>query len=103
MKKAIIKAILVGYAVFILSLFVPYEFCMGGNGHGLPFAILYPAHGETEWYYYHLEPEVKIHGQQFNFLAVIFNLVAWPIISIVVLFIIKVIKKIRNRAVYSNE
>ena len=103
MKKAIIRSILIGYAVFIILLFVPYEFCMGGDGYGLPFAILSPAHGETEWYFYHLEPEVKIHGQQLNFLSIIFNLIAWPIISIMVLFIIKIILRVRKGTVSSNE
>ncbi len=99
MKKLIIKAILASYILFGITIFIPYQYCMGGQGYGLPAAIVMPSHREKDWYFIQLESN-KTHAAQISILSIIINLIIWPFASVIVLFFLLLLNKVRTTIVY---
>jgi len=93
MKKRIIFSTFGGILFTILSMAIKWQYCMGGIGYGLPFAILHPSHGNAI-FSFNFQPELKTHGMEIDFDNLIFDLVVWFILC---LFGMKFYEKFRNR------
>lgn len=71
---------------------------MGGEGYGLPVAVVMPSHREKGWYFIRLESN-KTHAAQISLLSVTLNLILWPVALALVLLFIRLLNKIRIKIV----
>jgi len=63
--------------LFLFSISVSWNFCMGGDAYGMPFPVVFPSHFESAVImFFELQPNMKNHGLVFSPLSILGNLLA---------------------------
>ena len=70
-----------GVLFTLMTLLMPYEFCMDGPGRGLPFAIVAPYHGETEWWVLPTDKTEKRFAPAFDLRSLGGDLLVWTTLA----------------------
>ena len=73
-----------GVALTALTLSFGWNYCAGGEGRGMPAAVVRPSHG-TSIAAIQLQPELKTHGTEISLIAAAIDIGFWSLLSGVVL------------------
>jgi hypothetical protein len=81
-RRLVLYSLLIGLCATLAGSFIKLEYCMAGDGYGIPAAIIHPSH--EEWWLVPLSGESFAEGLAFDPLSLIINVVvssllAWPI------------------------
>ncbi len=90
--KGFFNFLIVATILTFASMVYEYQYCTGGMGRGIPFAILKPSH-YNDLFAIQLEPAYKVHGLELSFSSIIYDILSYTVIFWIIAFIIG---KIRN-------
>ena len=78
-RRVVLRSTSLGAAATLVGLLVRLQYCMAGDGHGFPAAIIHPSH--QEWWLVPLRGASRLEGLAFDVRSLVINLVILSLLA----------------------